>query len=424
MTFTGNVTSRLNLWGIAFDTGGAGGYTTHWIAPPGGLTAPTQSQNIQQLKTCIANAPAGGQCILAAGTYTIDATNPAIDINRSDIVVSGAGGMNDTKFVRGANYTDDLIRVGSTASVTGVVLRNFTVCGASNLWYNWQTPPTSAVGCPRVATDCAARTKQETQFPGSTGSTPQCADVRVVNSALPLQPADPFNSPPASYAVEFDHVDLEDATGHALVLRASPTTRVNDIYFHHGAINHSGVTGFLPGTDGIDYGRKFCDNYANYANATAIAAPRNLRFEYNAFTENLTGVTGALARWVSMKNNTFTRKYLFPQAQGGPPNDTWGGTLMFEKCSDQILLKQNTFVGPGTDHSFTQTLELYGRNITVDGNNMSGYARQTIAANSLLNANFLNNTISFNAPLNPDGGNYGHDDWSRRGVRDFSPRDL
>jgi uncharacterized repeat protein (TIGR02543 family) len=403
------------------DTWASGNLSYTVIAPSSAstYTAVFKSDGLQALRDCLTSA--NRNCILAAGTHTVDALPGTIVVNRSNVTIWGAtANMAETKLVRAPSFQGDLIQIGqpSGTPVSGVALRYLTVCGGSNIAPNWANPAPSPVGCPRVQTDCGDNTKKETQEPGQGNPAGQCVDVRVRNAALPGAPQnlpDPFGSPPATYAVEFDHVDLEDATGHALSLRGYPQYPVNDIYFHDGAINYSGVTAILIGVDGVHYGRKLCDEQADFANSSQIWAPRNIRVERSQFTENRTGVTGGIARWMAFKdNNTFTRNYIWPQAQGcvipgsdppaGDPNRCWGGTLEFDACADQILIKDNSFVGPGADHANTQALELYGRNITVDHNNISGYQLQGIVANSLKHATIQNNTITFPAPSIPEDG--------------------
>jgi hypothetical protein len=124
---------------------------------------------------------------------------------------------------------------------------------------------------------------------------------------------------------------------------------------------------------------------------------------------------GGIGRWIAYRWNNFSGNYIWPQAQGGfvpninpkvgDPNRSAGGTLEFDPCADQISIKNNIFTGPGSDHALTQALELYGRNIVVDTNTISGYANQGIVANSVRAAAIQNNTITFAAASNPpDGG--------------------
>src|SRR5262249_35571914 len=97
---------------------------------------------------------------LTPGSYTVSTASGPILIDRSGITLSGGGAlMTDTKVVRDIAYTDDLIRIGSTGvSVSGVGIKNLTVCGASNITPNWGAAPPSPVGCPRSATVCGDRT--------------------------------------------------------------------------------------------------------------------------------------------------------------------------------------------------------------------------------------------------------------------------
>ena len=409
--FTGSVSSNSNPLTVIMNS--ATTETANFVA-----TSEYTATTIEDLRNCIQNLTQFTICTLAPSPNPYYVTAP-IDINRSNIVVrGGTSGMNDTKLARDPSFTGDLIRIGQNASVSGVALKYLTVCGASNITPNWGPAPPSPVACPRVQTVCGDRSRFATEHPDEPNQLPQCVDISVMRSALPVFPLDPFNSPPASYAVEFDHVDLEDATGHALSLYVYNGNHIEDIYFHDGAINYSGVTGILIG--GADYSRKFCDGYADqllgFANDRNVNAPRNIRVEHNQFTENRTGVTGGLGRWIGFRSNTFTRNYIWPQAQGGAvpgtnppvgdPNESCGGTLEFNQCADQIQVMNNsTFTGPGSDHRCTAALEMYGRNITVDTNSISGYQLQGVVAHSLKQATIRNNTITFAAPSDPpDGG--------------------
>ncbi|MEK7996125.1 MAG: hypothetical protein AAB403_20190, partial [Planctomycetota bacterium] len=411
--FTGTVNSGSNPLTVTMNS--AMTETANFVPTSSQYTATT----VAELKNCIQSTEYT-TCALAPSPNPYYVNAP-IDINRSNVVVrGGTTGMNDTKLAREPSFTGDLIRIGQNASVTGVAIKYLTVCGGSNITPNWGPAPPSPVGCPRVQTVCGDRTRYKTQHPAEPGQPAQCVDISVVRSALPVFPSDPFNSPPASYAVEFDHVDLEDATGHALSLYGSSGNHIDDIYFHDGAINYSGVTGILMGVGGVEYSRKFCDGYADqvlgFANDQNVFAPRNIRVEHSQFTENRTGVTGGIGRWIGYRYNTFTRNYIWPQAQGGAvpgtdppvgdPNESWGGTLEFDACADQIqVTNNNTFTGPGSAHRNTLALEMYGRNITVDGNSFSGYEIQGIVANSLKQATIRNNTITFASPSDPrDGG--------------------
>ena len=243
-----------------------------------------------------------------------------------------------------------------------------------------------------------------TQFPNIPNQPAQCTDVSVHHAKLTTFPTDPFNNPPSAYAVEFSNVDLEDATGHALQLRGYNGRPVNDIYFHDSAINYSGVTGILLGVDGVSYIRKQCDSMPGFANDQTVYLPRNLKLENNVFSNNNTGVIGGGARWVGLRGNTFTNNYIWPQAQGGQnpdgsgnPDISAGGTLEFDACSDKVEISTNTFTGPGSAHTETGPLELYGRNITANNNVISGYVHEAISANSLFNASFHDNTVTYNA---------------------------
>jgi hypothetical protein len=229
--------------------------------------------SIPELEDCLKDIQIR-TCVLKERPEPYEVTRTIL-IDRSDVVVrGGTANMHQTKLARHPEFTGDLIRIGETAPVTGVALKYLTVCGGSNITPNWASAPASAICGPRVQTVCGERTIFATWNPRVSGQPALCRDISVVRSALPVFPTHPFNAPPASYAVEFDHVDLEDATGHALSLFGANGLHVDDIYFHHGAINYSGVTGILLGVLGVDYSRKECDRYADpvlgFANETHL----------------------------------------------------------------------------------------------------------------------------------------------------------
>jgi hypothetical protein len=109
-----------------------------------------------------------------------------------------------------------------------------------------------------------------------------------------------------------------------------------------------------------------------------------------------------------LRSNTFTNNFINPQGAGNYA----GGNVVFEPCADTVEISGNTMTGPpvnpdGTPH--TLGLELWGRNITVTGNNnISGFPNEGIVLASVYNATVSGNTVANNDqevpshPLNPD----------------------
>ena len=437
--FTGSVTSGSNPLTLTMNNSMA--LTANFAATETQYLA----SSIADLNTCLKNITYS-TCVLAANSTSYPVTS-SILIKRSNVTL--AGGSNNrqqTRIVRDPAFTGELIKIDADTPLSGIVLRDFTVCGASNITPHNGVVQTSPVGCPpRVPTVCGDRTVLQTQHPNpfpddpnnqnfvnsqnAILKLPQCVDVSVLHAKLPSFPIEPFNNPPSAYAVEFSNVDLEDATGHALQLwgyndpRLNPnlpdmSKPVNDIYFHDSAINYSGVTGILIGVGGAGYIRKKCDSYPDpirgFADDPFVYLPRNLRIENNNFSNNNTGVIGGGARWVRLRGtnttswNTFTNNYIWPQAQGGQnadgsgnPDIAAGGTIEFDACSDHVEISHNKFFGPGTAHTETGPLELYGRYITADSNVISGYVHEAISANSLFHSTFYNNSITYDAVSPP-----------------------
>ena len=372
-------------------------------------------------------------CTLQEGQYTIANT---LAVNRSNFTFQGFGtDLNpQTKLKRDPSFTEPIIAVDTDAvtPLTGITLQNFTVCGGgildptrapnttdtatpANLLPGPSPPPSpNNSGCQRIVTQCAIRT-----FDYNVDGNNSCTDVAVGNVNTGLYPANPFaNTGP--YSLTINKVDFEDSTGHALSLyaNASSNKKVNDVYIHDSIFNYSGITGLLYGSNFTNYHYKFCDTYQLIWNRAfmddpALYAPRNIRVEHNKFTNNNTGAMGGGAvRWFGLRNqNTFDNNYI--NAQVGNPA---GGSVQMDQCADKVEISGNTFTGPGylgPDAKETDALELYGRNIIVggddkatQGNTITNYPVEGIAALSFFNGVIKNNDISGNdvKPNRPLGG--------------------
>jgi hypothetical protein len=106
---------------------------------------------------------------------------------------------------------------------------------------------------------------------------------------------------------------------------------------------------------------------------------------------------GGRARYVGIRNNTFSNNYINPQI-----GNFTGGTLELEVCSDQAQITNNTMIGPTISPSAgftTSGLELYARNVYVNGNTIGDYPGDAIATLSTLNATVTGNHLFNNDNL-------------------------
>jgi hypothetical protein len=376
-----------------------------------------------EFRSCVQGT--GSLCTLNPGTYAVTST---INITRYGVTVSG--GATDrklTRLVRGPNLTEPLIRVavtdatGATKTMTqagasqGVVVQNLTLCGGGN------THPNVKVGeeplaSPAVMSPAGSPCGDQHLSPSVCAyGNEKCVDFSVESVAVDLSPASghyPTNPWTYSgpYALEVNNVDLEDAAGHALSLWTQanttgyPALQINDVWIHDSAINYSAVTGILYGASYVSYDYKYCDRYAEHTSYAfrddpSLFAPRNIRIEHNEFWYNNTGAMGGGAvRWVGLRNNKFFANYIMPQ------DGNWaGGSIGFDPCADTIEIAYNTIVGPNSSTAVppwgyqpfqtTGALEMYGRNITVHDNTISGHGRDGIGGYSLLGSTISHNHI-------------------------------
>jgi hypothetical protein len=294
------------------------------------------------------------------------------------------------------------MQVDAATPLSEITIQNLTFCGGT---YPGNPKPSSfcaaayqasGLGNPQGQTTCGQWTQQNT----ISGSSPEiCMDLEIDHADTGQNPANPFTYM-GPYSVTINNVDLEDAGGHALALFGSEYTgkRVNDIYINGSAVNSSGVTGILMGaTSPNALNFKVCDAKPNFANTTDIYLPRNIRIENNTFQNNSTGAVGAWARWVGLRNNTFSSNYINWQGAG----DGAGGGVVFDQCADTIEISGNTVVGPDKDpntrvYPLTLGFELWGRNITVIGNNISNEPQDAIGVEAVLGATITGNTVTNN----------------------------
>jgi len=148
--------------------------------------------------------------------------------------------------------------------------------------------------------------------------------------------------------------------------------------------------------------RKACDNNPNFRNDTAVSLPRNIRIEGNTFNNNNTGTVAGIARWLGLRDNTFTNNYLNWQVLG---NDT-GGTVFIDQCMDTVQVHNNYLTGPSPSAltKGASGLELWGRNIDAAGNTILSYPGDGIDANSAFNTTIRNNTTQNNGTWSATGG--------------------
>lgn len=385
---------------------------------------PPVIRTLTDLQSCLNGGSA--LCELVPGTYVVDSTanggTGTIVIPRYGVTLAGRNTGSDhtqTRLVRAQHFMDPLVSVAvagilySPPNATqayaqahplqGVTIQNITVCGGSTL-----TASISG-GSPcgdqhSIVNDCQAAV---TAVPPTSGG---CVDLAVDSVDSGLYPSDANPPNPFSffgpYALDINNVDFEDAAGNAVTLYAAatpnqynaPATRINDVYIHNSVISYSEVTGILYGTNFVDYQDKFCDGYiANagtgyaFADDPVLFAPRNIRIDGNTFVGNNTGALGGGAmRRIGLRNNTFTNNYINPQV-----GNVTGGTVELTGCTDQAQITGNTFTGPAS-YPFTDALEIYGRNMSIAQNNISGYGQEGIGAHSLYNTTIQNNNLQNN----------------------------
>ncbi|MFN7925132.1 MAG: hypothetical protein U0Q16_33855 [Bryobacteraceae bacterium] len=406
-----------------------------WIRPTGPSVSQTTPQTVPEYFTnCLRDGSANGQCLLEPGEFLVTKT---LEVHRSNIVVSGQDQTSryKTKLIRAQAHTGPILSIagpvnmGVPEPITGVVLQNMTLCGGSILSPNSRddlarllppgAAPDSQASCPPMSqTDQTECGKAVQAYPNKYPPPPAdpiggCIDIDITNVTGTAENSNPapfningdnvYNGP---YAVTIYNVAVFDSPGHAISIYAwgpspngaEPVLKVNDVYIHDSTISYSEVTGILTGSGYTNYDYKYCDNFAGYANSSAIHAPRNIRIENNYFTGHKTGAMGSTGeRWMALRSNYFLNNYLNPQV--GNPG---GGTIQVHHCSDTIQITGNTFIGPGAVPVLTDGMELYGRNMVIGGggnkqNTISNYPAEGIGGHSLYYSTFKNNYTHHNS---------------------------
>ena len=374
---------------------------------------PAASTNLFDLQTCL-NDATKTDCSLAVANspYMVSTT---IQLSRPNVTLRSESTTTNALLVRGAGFIGPMIRVNllNSTGTTGVLLQNLTVCGNNNLR---RDPGLPSSGCPlrpdsygdgslpydktrtpKTGNDCNAYLWNLTYVDPFSVSWPGCDDLKIEKADTGANPAlndqdltfRPMNTPYPSYSIEVSRCHFEDSTGNAISMYPSGPNTVNDVYIHETAINSSAVTGIIyganPATPAINYAdHNFCDHFTGSFrdDVSSVFLPRNIRIEWNTFQGNNTGAMGGGARWVGLRNNTFTNNYINPQV-----GNTAGGTVEFDPCSDTIQIYKNQMTGPS--YANTSGLELWGRNLNIQTNTISGYANEGIGLNSVYNASIL-----------------------------------
>ncbi len=361
------------------------------------------------LRNCVSSAT-GANCNLTPGAYSI-LQGLTVAVNKSNVTVSGDSN-NPTMLVRAAAHVDELMTVNDPGSCggpppsptcTGIRIQNLTFCSGSTNTVVQQADPSNP--CPRTQlqnqTLCEAN-----HYP--------CVDLNIQNTAPPQSWAAPAGAPFNSvgpYNLEITYCRFEDSSsGHPVLISPAGSQRVNDVYIHNNVISAGGVQmGASNGTNWGDYTQ--CDNWSAKNTGVAFAddntpgvpvTPRNIRFGdpgtcqpgtqcsgMNTFYSTAGAISGQ-GRYVGIYNNTFKATL------GGV-----GGAIEQEVCSDRVNIIGNTLTGgspdPAVGHRDEVTgTELYGRNMNVSGNTVSGFTLEGIGLFSVYNSSANGNHLYSN----------------------------
>jgi hypothetical protein len=372
----------------------AGNPTDLLIDINGYFASSAQGPSLAAFTACVGPQGSGATCTLPVGTYTV---SQPIVIGRSNVTVTGGSSdRSRTILVRDPTNTAPMMQVDAPQSLTGITIQNLTFCGNSTL-----PKPSPSTTCPApVRTTCGDWTNQAST-PNAPPPPGQCVDLQVENADTGLNPANPFSNA-GPYSVTIANTDFEDATGHAITLFPNGTLgkRVKDVYMHDSAVNSSAITGILAGANGGDYrAGRVCDANPNFNNDLSVFLPRNIRIENTAFQNNNTGSVAMIARWVGLRNNTFNNNYIRPQVVGNEA----GGNVFIDQCTDTVQIYNNVMTGPST-YPLTSGLELWGRNLDIQGNTITGFPNEGIGGNSVYNANIAANHAQNNGWHTAIGG--------------------
>jgi hypothetical protein len=410
VTFQASFAGMKSNYLIAYDNAGLNSTWQQmgtWTVP-----GPPPPSPLQTFVNCLSGTGTGTCDPLPAGKYVL---SQPITIGRSNVTASGGStDRSQTVLLRDPSYTGPMMRVDAASPLSGINIQNLTFCGGS--YPGNPCPGNSSCQAPSSFCHSAYVAAGITDPQGQTTcgqwladntlngtNHPFCTDLEIDHADTGQNPANPFTYT-GPYSVTVNNVDFEYAGGHALSLFGNDPSvipggkRVNDIYIHDSATNFSGLTGILMGANGPALNQRICDANANFANDTSVYLPRNIRIENSTFLNNSTGVVAASARWVGLRNNTFTDNFVNPQGWG----NSYGGGIVFEQCADTVSISGNTVSYPHlaafAPLSYqTMGFELWGRNITITGNNtISGAPNEAIIASNTLNVTVTSNTLPNN----------------------------
>jgi hypothetical protein len=325
--------------------------------------------SLSELQKCIDDA-SNKHCLLAPGNYQVAST---ININRGGLTLDGQGAT----LQRSGPGTMVEISIAAPTGYNGLTIQNFTF----------------------ENNDFTNQVRNQTL-------------MEISRADTGLWVSNPFDNK-GPYSVTISHCtfnhgqnDVQQTAASGIVTTAIPSLdiRVNDLYFHHNHFNWSNI-GFF-GNDNFGNAKE-CDALPDYANSHTTYNPRNVRVENNKFYNVAQGALCVNeARWVSVKNNSFRN-----DAGAHLSGTDAGGEIFLDQCSDTVEVKGNTLIGPPpSTKDLVDGLEMYGKNITVSNNDISGYFAEGIMAANFYNMKILNNNVHDNNWGYQNGGILIHDD--------------
>jgi hypothetical protein len=342
--------------------------------------------------------PALVTCQLAPGRFEVD--QPIVIQHRDpqpgskgagNIAISGSSDpSNPTLLIRGRDLILPMMQIGDdnftreTLRLGGITIQNLTFCGGSRRHQSNPTQPDGDPNNPCPVTQVACE------------STKSCiADVFITNSA-PGQLWAALNQAPyanrGTYNITITNARFEDspASHNIFIAPMGPGQSVSDVLLSGNIISSGGVQmgAFNASVNFQEFSQ--CDNWSGrhgtpFADDPSVPIPRNIRFQNNTFFQNEGAISG-LGRYVQINGNTFNG-YKWPTGGGG-------GAIESDTCSDEVRIVGNHLNGNWQPGSMgTSGMELYSRNLTVQGNYISGYSAEAIGAFSTYHANISGNHV-------------------------------
>jgi parallel beta-helix repeat protein len=235
-----------------------------------------------------------------------------------------------------------------------------------------------------------------TGYPNTFGDPPL---VRIEKADINNWPANPFqNTGPYSVTMYSNSLfygqggSQVESMGIQVANWGSSYTpnRVDNLYFYNNYFDHSTV-GLFTKLDAYD-SYPTCDSMQpSYQDNLSSYTPRNVRIEGNTFYNVGQGALSLSdARWVGVRNNTFNNDSGVHNSGGD-----FGGVMFVDQCANTIQITNNTIVGAPVN-SYTDGVEVYGKNITISDNTLSGLALDGIALHNAANVTIQANTIRDN----------------------------